>query len=336
MDARLVGVHRITTTLKSGAEVEYCYAWRGGPRIKSKPGTKAFVQEFARLTRDRPGPTKDQTLGKLLADYQGSADFQKLKPSTKRDYERIIGAIRVQFGTFPMTALAAKGARTLFIDWRDSMRSTPRSADLHLAVLARILSWAANREIIARNPLQKTGRLHKTNRKDLIWMPHQLQALFSGGARHLVDVAKLALWTMQRQGDVLSMPTIAYDGGRLWITQGKTGSRVKVAPADELLPLLEAARGRQRILVNSFGQNWTSSGFRASWGREMKRLGISGVTFHDLRGTGITYAYANGMDIERIAEISGHSKSECEAIIRKNYLAGGDVIEAIRAGTKQA
>lgn len=46
------------------------------------------------------------------------------------------------------------------------------------------------------------------------------------------------------------------------------------------------------------------------------------------------YAYAHGIDIERIAEVSGHSKSECEGIIRKNYLAGGDAIDAIRKGTK--
>ncbi|GAB5505697.1 MAG: hypothetical protein Rhirs2KO_08600 [Rhizobiaceae bacterium] len=29
-------------------------------------------------------------------------------------------------------------------------------------------------------------------------------------------------------------------------------------------------------------------------------------------------------------------KAECERIIRKHYLAGADVIEAIRAGTKSA
>ncbi|MDW6020653.1 tyrosine-type recombinase/integrase [Mesorhizobium sp. BAC0120] len=122
------------------------------------------------------------------------------------------------------------------------------------------------------------------------------------------------------------------------MTQGKTGARIRVIPAAEIKPILADAqeKKRQRILSNSFGENWTSSGFRASWRKEMQRLGIKGVTFHDLRGTGISYAYANGMDIERIAEISGHSKAECEAIIRKHYLAGGDVIEAIRAGTKGA
>lgn len=336
MDVKLVGVHRVDATLASGAKVTYYYAWRGGPRIKSKPGTKAFVQEFARLTKTRPSVNKDQTLGLLLTEYMASADYQKLKPSTRRDYERIVSLIRVNFGGFPLIAIGAVGSRKIFMEWRDSMRSTPRSADLHMAVLARILSWAKNREIIRSNPLERTGRLHKGSRKDVIWMPGQVAKLMAEGATHIVAVAKLALWTMQRQGDVLTMPTIAYDGGRLWITQGKTGARVSIQPAPELVAILAAAKGRQRVLVNSHGENWTSSGFRSSWGKEMKRLGIAGVTFHDLRGTGITYAYANGLDIERIAEISGHSKSECEAIIRKNYLGGGDVIEAIRAGTKQA
>lgn len=334
MDVRLVGVHKVHKTLKSGAVATYFYAWRGGPRIKAKLGSKAFVQEFARLTRGRPGPAKDQTIGWLLGEYLASADYQKLKPSTRRDYERIVGMIRAEFNAFPLAAVSAVGARRVFMDWRDKMRDAPRSADMHIAVLARVLSWAKNRELVLRNPLERPGKLHKGSRKDKVWMPSQLDTLMTRGAPHLVAVAKMALWTMQRQGDILTMPSIAYDGGRLWITQGKTGARVKVAPAAELLPILEAGKARQRVLANSYGQNWTSSGFRASWGTELKRLGIHGVTFHDLRGTGITYAYANGMDIERIAEISGHSKAECEGIIRRNYLAGGDVIEAIRAGTK--
>lgn len=336
MEVKLVGVHKVTIKSKRG-ETTYYYAWRGGPRIKAKPGTNAFTQEFARLTKDRPKPTKEETLGWLASQFQGSADFRKLKVSTKRDYERIIRVIRAQFETFPLNALEAKGARRIFMAWRDSMDKTPRSADMHLTVLARIISWGLNRELVGKNPLERSGKLHGGgSRKDVIWMPWQLNKLLTEGAPHLVNVAKIALWTMQRQGDILTMPSIAYDDGRIWIMQGKTNARVRVRPADEIIPLLDDAKAteRQRVLVNSFGENWTSSGFRASWRKEMKRLGISGVTFHDLRGTGVTYAYANGMDIERIAEISGHSKAECESIIRKNYLAGADVIEAIRAGTK--
>lgn len=336
MEAKLVGLHRVTSRLKDGTEREYFYAWRGGPRITSKPGTKAFIHEFARLTRDRPIEGKAGTLSALVDDYVMSAEFTSLRPSTKRDYERVIAAIRIRFGSFPIKALGAQGARTVFKRWRDEMRDTPRSADMHMVVLARILSVAKDGDKIRTNPLERMKKLHKGSRKDIVWMPSQLATMLTEGAPHIVDVVKVALWTMQRQGDVLSMPTLAYDDGRLWITQGKTGARVCVRPADEIVPILERARTerRTRVLANSFGQQWTSSGFRASWRKEMARLKISGVTFHDLRGTAISYAHAMGMDVERIAEISGHSKSECEGVIRKNYLAGADVIEAIRAGTK--
>lgn len=337
METKLVGVHRVTRKLANGAVATYHYAWRGGPAIKSKPGTNAFVQEFARLTKDRPTEARSGTLGQLLDEYLASAIYRGLRPGTRRDYERIIRVIRAKFGSLPVKAIEAKGSRRLFLAWRDTMAAAPRSADMHIAVLARIFSWAKNLETILRNPLEEVEKLHSGSRKDDIWMPSQLDKMLADGAPHLAAVVKVALWTMQRQGDVLALPTVAYDDGRLWITQGKTGARVRVRPADEIMPLLDAAKAtqRQRVLVNSYGQNWTSSGFRASLRREMKRLGITGVRFHDLRGTAITYAYANGMEIERIAEISGHSKGECEAIIRKSYLAGADVIEAIRAGTKR-
>jgi integrase len=338
MEIKLVGVHKVNAKLASGETVTYYYAWRGGPRIKSKPGTNAFTHEFVRLTRDRPREAESESLGWLLNEYLASADYQKLAPSTRRDYERIIAIIRLKFDTMALAACEARGARSVFLKWRDSMRETPRSADLHLTVLARILSWGRGREHIGRNPLEKVEKLHSATRKDVIWMPSQLAKMLAEGKPHIVEVIKTALLTMQRQADILTMPTIAFDDGRLWITQGKTGARVRIRAPEDLLPNLNEAKdkGRQRVLVNSFGDNWTSSGFRASFRKEMGRLKISGVTFHDLRGTGITYAYSRGIDIERIAEISGHSKAECESIIRRNYLAGGDVIEAIRAGTKGA
>lgn len=337
MKFNLVGVHKVKVKLANGELGYYFYAWRGGPRMTSKPGTPAFTQEYVRLTKDRKkAEAKPETLSWLIKQYTSSADYQKLSPSTKRDYERMTGEILVRFGTLPIPALEARGARRLFMDWRDEMRSIPRCADLHITVLARMLSWAKNREIIVRNPLERAGKLHKSSRKDIIWMPSQVNKFLNEAAPHLADVVRMALWTMQRKGDLLGLTTIAYSDGLLWITHGKTGARVRIKPADEILPMLRKAKdaNRKRVLVNSFGDIWTSSGFNSSFGKEMKRLEISGVTFHDLRGTAITYAYAHGMDIERIAEISGHSKSECKVIIRKNYLASGDVIEAIRKGTK--
>lgn len=75
--------------------------------------------------------------------------------------------------------------------------------------------------------------------------------------------------------------------------------------------------------------------------KSLARLGIKVVTFHDLRGTAITFAYANldrphDEKIKLISEISGHSAAEAESIIRKHDLAGQKVIDAIGRGTKKA
>lgn len=187
----------------------------------------------------------------------------------------------------------------------------------------------------------RVERLHEGTRRDSVWSMEQINKVLTQAAPHIRSVASIALWTMQRQADILTMPMIAFDGERVSIKQGKTGARVRVVAAPDILPILQDAKttNRQRVLVNSFGQNWTSSGFKSSWRKEMARIGIKGVTFHDLRGTAITYAYAH-LDrsheekIRLIAEISGHSREDAEAIIRRHYLAGQEVIDAISRGTK--
>lgn len=344
MEGKLVGVHKVNVKLADGSTATYYYAWRGkgAPRIMAKPGTKAFTQEFIRLTRDRP--TKDAaegTIGSMVEEYRASAKYKKLAPATRKDYERMFGLILHHFQTFPIQAVEARGSRREFLEWRDTMKDAPRSADMHLGLLARVFAWAKDKEIILRNPLERVEKLHEGSRRDAVWTNEQINKVLTGASLHIRAVARMALWTMQRQSDLLTMPTLAFDGEKVSIRQQKTGARVRIFAAPDILPILQDAKetGRQRVLVNSFGQNWTSSGFKASWRKEMIRLGIKGVTFHDLRGTAISYAYAmldrpHDEKIKLISEISGHSREDAEGVIRRHYLAGEEVIDAISRGTR--
>lgn len=343
MEGKLVGVHRVNVKLVDGTSATYYYAWRGkgAPRIMAKPGTKAFTQEYVRLTRDRAVKTSEGTVGSLVEEFRGTAKYKALAPTTRKDYERMFLVIKDEFGKLGLPAVEARGSRKRFMAWRDTMKDSPRSADMHLGLLARVFAWAKDNETILRNPLERVEKLHEGSRRDTIWSDEQLNTLLTSASPHIRNVALMALWTMQRQADLLSMTTMAFDGERVFIRQGKTGARVRVVAAGSILPLLREAKGaiRQRVLVNSFGQNWTSSGFKSSWRKEMKRLDIEGVTFHDLRGTAITFAYAkldrpHAEKIKLIAEISGHSPEDAETIIRKHYLAGQEVIDAIGRGTK--
>jgi integrase len=131
----------------------------------------------------------------------------------------------------------------------------------------------------------------------------------------------LALWTGQRQGDLLRLPWSAYDGTHIRLRQSKTGARVVIKVGVPLKAALDAATKRSTIiLTNSDGAPWSPDGFRASWGKACRRAGVVGVTFHDLRGTAVTRLALAGCTEAEIATITGLSLRSVRAIIDTHYL----------------
>ena len=125
---------------------------------------------------------------------------------------------------------------------------------------------------------------------------------------HLHLPLLLALWTGQRQGDLLRLPWSGYDGTHIRLRQSKTGARVVIPVGVPLKAVLDTTPKRSTIiLTNGDGKPWSSDGFRASWRKACKSAGVVGVTFNDLRGTAVTrLALAECTEAE-IATITGHS-----------------------------
>jgi integrase len=78
------------------------------------------------------------------------------------------------------------------------------------------------------------------------------------------------------------------------------------------------------ILRNTFGQSWTSDGFRASWGKAFDRAKLSDedLHFHDLRGTAVTRLALAGCTVPQIVAITGHSPRDVDEILKAHYLGG--------------
>ncbi len=74
------------------------------------------------------------------------------------------------------------------------------------------------------------------------------------------------------------------------------------------------------ILTNSRHRPWTSLGFQSVWTAEVKKAGIAGLTFHDLRGTAVTRLALVGCTVAEIATITGHSLRDVHTILDSNYL----------------
>lgn len=320
MRVHLKGIHRVERKLANGKSRIYYYAWRGGPRMGDQPGSPAFVLAYqeAHAALRRP---KAATLFSLIAEYKGSADYRRLAPSSLRAYAHYLKIIEDEFGDMPLAALEDRRVRGEFKAWRDRYANTPRKADYAWTTLSRVLSFSKDRGLIAHNPCEGGGRLYEANRTDKIWRDEDVAAFLKVASRELALALVLAIWTGQRQGDLLRLPWSAYDGSHFRLQQSKTKRRVVIPAGSPLRALLlQTERVGPMILATTRGTPWSSDGFRTSWRKTCDRAGIAGLTFHDLRGSAVVRLALADATVPQIATFTGHSLRDVEAILDAHYL----------------
>lgn len=321
MRVKLKGINSVRKRLADGSVQTYWYAWKGGPRIDGELGTPEFMASYnAAVSQKRAGP--EGVLLAVLQAYQTSAEFRSLAERTRADYVRHIRAIEVEFGDFPLGALTDRRSRGEFRAWRDRLAArSRRQADYAWSVLALILAWALEGGLVEANPCERGGRLYKAARTDKVWTDADEAAFLASAPSHLHLPLLLALWTGQRQGDLLKLPWSAYDGQTIRLRQGKTGARVEIPVGAPLKVVLDATpRTSPVILLNSEGRPWTGDGFRSSWGKACRAAGVLGVTFHDLRGTAVSRLALADCSEAEIATLTGHSLRDVRSILDTFYL----------------
>jgi integrase len=329
---RLKGINSYTARLADGSTVTYWYAWKGGPRLKGEPGTPEFTASYNEAVARKITPPVG-ILSSVLQKFRDSQAFKALADRTKSDYLGKIQLIEKEFGTFPLSALSDQRTRGVFREWRDKLAAgSERQADYAFAVFSLVLAWALAGGLVEANPCTRMGRLYGGSRADKIWKENDEANFNAKAPGHMHLPLLMALWTGQRQGDLLALRWWTYDGKYLRITQSKSVSkkrrrqpvRVVIPVAATLKAALDAARvgkGLQdHILLNSDGKPWTADGFRSSWRKACAAAGVAGVTFHDLRGTAVTRLAIAGCTEAEIATITGHSLRDVRTVLDANYL----------------
>lgn len=341
MRVTLKGINRVATRLADGRRVVYYYAWKGGPRLRGEPGSAEFHDSYnAAIATMRTRAPQHQLLAVLQA-FQASPDFLDLADRTRSDYIGKIRLIEREFDDYPLSLMADRRSRGLFLGWRDRLATTSRrQADYAWTVLARILSWALDRGLIAANPCEKGGRLYHGSRADKIWTAEDEAAFLARAPVHLHLPLLLALWTGQRQGDLLRLAWSAYDGTHIRLRQSKTGRRVVIPVGAPLKAALDRATKHGPLTLTSTDKTpWTEDGFRSSWRKACAACGITGLTFHDLRGTAVTRLALASCTEAEIAAITGLSLRDVTAILDAHYLhrdpaLAENAIRKLEKGTK--
>lgn len=326
---RLKGVHVVRARLAGGG-TEYHYAWRGGPRLAGVPGSTEYVASFRDAHEGRTKP-KTGTLRELIAAYKAAPAFTKLGAHTKRAYRRHLDQIQEKWGDLPLKALDDPNVRRHFLTWRDGLADKPRTADMAIGVLKRLLGWGVEYLYVKTNQAEPIARLHSANRSESIWSDDDFAAFDKEASKELRWAVRLAAHTGLRQGDLVSLCWRHFDGSSFALRTSKRGVNVIIPATQACRELLKEIPTRQLVILTTERghRRWTTDGLRSSFGKTCAKAGVN-RTFHDLRRTACTNLLRAGLNASQVAMMMGWSEDDVEALKRR-YVSRSAVVDGVLA-----
>jgi integrase len=327
MHVKARGINTVHARLASGEIKTYYYHRATGMRLAGEPGSPAFLTSYAaaeQFVRQRHGGT----LSSLFRDFEETRQWRRLAESTRKEYKRVFIFWDEHYGTCPYRALEDKAFRAAIIKWHDKFsEAKPREADNRVAILARVLSWAAKDGPLKVNVLDGFERAYASDRSDIIWLPEQIEAFMAVASPEIQFAMVLALHTGQRQADILRLTWSQYDGTSITLRQGKARRLGRAAPlirvpcTKALKATLDSAqRGAAVMLTTKTGLPFKKRYFAEQWEGTCKVAGIEDLHFHDIRGTTVTMLAEAGCTLPEIVSITGHTLRRAQDILDK-YLA---------------
>ena len=355
----LPGAHRVTKKLSGGRFAIYWYSCRGGNLLTrfegdsesaalsvERTGAAELAAAYA-MRRARPEPAQ-LCIRDVVTAYKGAPDgFLRLRGSTRSEWSRWLDKIVAEFGDMRVKGLTAKGARAIFMEWRDSRAKTPRAADYGIQVLKRLLSWALERQLVEANPADGIKGLYRNNRADLIVEDHELSAILNNTTENAQLAIRLAASTGLRRGDLmlLQWSQVTHNAIIMETEKSNRARRIIVPLVAEALAVLDVLRAKRDaiiaqgkvpsafVLTTKYGRPWTGDAVTQAFIRAAVKAGDD-KNLHDLRGTAVTrLALAQVTDAE-IAAIVGWEPSRVQQV--KQYYLDRDrfvmsVVERVEA-----
>lgn len=282
----------------------------------------------------------------VIENYKASRHFMKLADSTQRDYKNHLAKIEAVYGD-----MSAKKIGSLMIEeYYEALLDTGHIhyANARMRIFSIVFSHAERIEIRAKhsNPCHKMG-LTGTQPRVRFWSEQEAAAIIAAADRaglpSIGDATMTALYTTQRQGDVLTVPRVAYTTTHLRFSQSKTKAvvRIPVGMLPQISDRLPAALERAQRLSPDAPQLIVYEATKAAWGKDHFRhmfseirteaakacpsllgneeAGLPSALFMDLRDTAITRLALAECTLDEICSWSGHSRQGVIDVL-KHYI----------------
>lgn len=300
----------------------------------------------------------------LIRDFE-RIELPGMAKSTQKVWRGHLREIEDFFGNTSLRAMQAQpdergrgeSARALIKAWHrkqakpdaDGNPTQPRTANIRLTVLTRVLNWGVDEERLYRNAAAKIERLDEgPGRASIIWTPDELRAFLKHCTPETARGVRLAALTGLRMADVvgLQVSDIQADVIRRPTSKSRRKQRAAIPLYPALRELLAECitDGRQvgQVLLNSRGKGWRSAdSFDSSLRPAIDAYRAAGGVekhFHDLRGNAATAMYQGGVGLRLIAMAMGWSEREAENRIHDyvDLSEAARVMQAANRGSQQS
>lgn len=287
-------------------------------RLPDDVGSTEFWMAYATAANVPLPQPRPNAVGQLIDAYQTSPEWTGLADKTREEWTRYLDRIRQHWGHLEVRGIEPKHVLAL----RDRYADTPASANNLLRALSSMLGWSVPRGWRSDNPCDNVKKLKGGDGYDP-WTRREVGHFKKHARAELWQAAALALFTGQRQGDVLEMRRSHICDGAIAVTQEKTDKRLWIPLHPDLKSILAGMPKRSLyLLTNSHGTPWTQDGFRASWRAEMGRRVFKPLrrrrrVFHGLRKSSVVFLLEAGCTDAEVGAITGQSRQMIEHYARQ-------------------
>jgi integrase len=248
----------------------------------------------------------DGTLGRLVADFYGSAEFANLAASSQATYRFALAPIVAADGHRLVRDLTHTKARKVIQEIGASERRG--FANLTRAVLRRLFGYAISMGMRPDNPFDgipvyKLGTIHTWTDEELA----AYEARWPHGTRERLAYDVL-LYTAQRISDAVRIPLADAMRGTITLEQQKTGEEVALSVHPALMRSIKAGPcNGVSLLGKASGQPMRAKALGDLISRAARDAGVlPRCVAHGLRKAGLRRLAEGGASSKQIQAVSGH------------------------------
>ena len=254
--------------------------------------------------------TRDLTSTRALLKYLGDKELSQITPLCIEDYIKI---------------------RLCQISDRKKRPVRPATVNRELACLKHMFTKAIEWELTDNNPAKRVKSLKEKNKRLRFLRVDEIERLLNSCSSHLRPIVKMALFSGMRKSEILNLKwkDVDFQNNLIVLRDTKSGKMREILLNQSLKDVLTSVLryvNSEYVFCHQDGSPY--SNMRRSFSSALKKAGIEDFTFHDLRHTFASHMVMQGVDINTLREILGHSS--ISMTLRYAHLAPGHKQQAMQ------